>query len=322
MYFGSVRFFKNLILLVLIILIAVPVVFALRLNDKLGQEEAENVRLEQALAEAQRQLFTGEPPAVSAAPLNSAAPVESAPVISEAPVESVAPETIYYQSLYPDFYAPESYHATERTVGTIYLTFDDGPSESTDRILAILAEQNVKATFFVTGESSEGNGQRLRDIVAQGHSLGMHSDTHNYGQIYQSVEAFLDDMYRVFTLIREETGETPTLFRFPGGSINSYNAGLYQELVAEMLRRGFVPYDWNMSGEDATSPQPSTAQIVQNVMRDAERMERGFVLLHDSTYKTNTVNALETIIRKLRDMGFEFDRITPETKPVWFVYTD
>ncbi len=312
MYFGSVRFFKNLILLVLVILFAVPVVFALRLNDKLGQEEAENARLEQALAAAEQRISAEEP----ADPLSSAEP---GAVTGGEPAES---PDLYYQSLYPDFYAPESYHATERTVGTIYLTFDDGPSENTDRILAILAEQNVKATFFVTGESSEGNGQRLRDIVAQGHSLGMHSYSHNYGQIYQSVEAFLDDMYQVFTLIREETGETPTLFRFPGGSINSYNAGVYQELVAEMLRRGFVPYDWNLSGEDAAIPQPGTAQIIQNVVENAGRMERGFVLLHDSAYKVNTVNALETIIQQLRDMGFEFDRITPETKPVWFVYTD
>lgn len=316
MYIGSVRFYKNLILLAVIILIAVPTVFTVRLSALIREREAaltemdgEISRLEGELAETEQKLteLAGRTGDTLAAP--------------EAAVDA-DPEAISYQELYPDFYAPEPYHATQRETGTIFLTFDDGPSQNTSRILEILAEEDVKATFFVTGRSNEKDLQRMRDIVDQGHTLGMHSYTHDYETIYASVEAFLDDMYRVFTLIRETTGQTPTLFRFPGGSINAHNSGIYQELIAEMVRRGFVPYDWNMSAADTASPIPSAEQIVRNVMRNADRVRRGFVLMHDSAARVTTAEALEDVIGELREKGFRFDRITPETRPILFDYRD
>ncbi len=315
MYIGSVRFYKNLILLAVIILITVPTVFTVRLSASIREREAamtelggEISRLEGELAETEQKLTElanqtdGAPAALAAA--------------------DAAPEAISYQKLYPDFYAPEPYHATQRETGTVFLTFDDGPSKNTSRILEILAEEDVKATFFVTGRTNEKDLQRMRDIVAQGHTLGMHSYTHDYEKIYASVEAFLGDMYRVFTLIRETTGQTPTLFRFPGGSINAHNSGIYQELIAEMVRRGFVPYDWNMSAADTADPIPSAEQIVRNVMRNADRVQRGFVLMHDSAARVTTAEAVEDVIKELREKGFRFDRITPETRPVLFDYRD
>ncbi len=315
MYIGSVRFYKKLILLAVIILITVPTVFTVRLSASIREREAamtelggEISRLEGELAETEQKLTElanqtdGAPAALAAA--------------------DAAPEAISYQKLYPDFYAPEPYHATQRETGTVFLTFDDGPSKNTSRILEILAEEDVKATFFVTGRTNEKDLQRMRDIVAQGHTLGMHSYTHDYEKIYASVEAFLGDMYRVFTLIRETTGQTPTLFRFPGGSINGHNSGIYQELIAEMVRRGFVPYDWNMSAADTADPIPSAEQIVRNVMRNADRVRRGFVLMHDSAARVTTAEAVEDVIKELREKGFRFDRITPETQPVLFDYRD
>ena len=106
------------------------------------------------------------------------------------------------------------------------MTFDDGPSTRTDEVLAVLARENIKATFFVVGQTSETNLQRIRDIVNQGHTIAMHSYSHDYTKIYASVEAFLDDMYRVFSQIRDATGVAPTFFRFPGRSVNSYNYGI------------------------------------------------------------------------------------------------
>lgn len=227
-----------------------------------------------------------------------------------------------YQSLYPDFYAPQTYQAVDRDKKTIYITFDDGPTERTDEVLDILARENVKATFFVIHHEEEGTEDRLRRIVAEGHTLGMHSYSHKYNQIYSSVEAYLDDMYKIFTEIKEITGMTPSVFRFPGGSINVYNSALAQEMISEMIRRGFVPFDWNLSNGDGVKIAPSVDQLVENVVGSAGKMERGIVLMHDGTSKVNTVQALAPTIEKLRAMGFSFDSLTYRDKAVLYQYKE
>lgn len=294
MYFGSVRFFKNLILLAVIILIAVPTAFSFSFYFDIREQKATIASLREQLAEKDK--------------------------LTEA--FSKNEEDLPYQSLYPDFYAPEGYHATDSKDKVIYLTFDDGPSANTDRILDVLKQEGVKATFFVTGRTSETDLQRMKRIVAEGHTIGMHSYSHNYTKIYSSVEAFLDDMYPIFVQIKETTGETPVVFRFPGGSINAYNGDIYQEIIAEMIRRGFVPWDWNISAQDATAKKVTSAQIIANVTGRAAKVNRGVVLMHDSAAKTATAGAVKNMIHQLKDMGFTLDKITPELKPIIFPYKD
>lgn len=162
----------------------------------------------------------------------------------------------------------------------------------------------------------------MKQIVAEGHTLGMHSYTHDYYTIYDSVEAFLEDYYQLFCLIREEVGVTPTVFRFPGGSINGYNQGLYQEIIAEMLRRGFVYYDWNLSAEDAFHVSPSAEDILNNILDSSNGRTRGIVLMHDSDQCKTTVEALPELIDGLREQGFIFQRIDRSVKPIIFSYKD
>ena len=227
-----------------------------------------------------------------------------------------------YQSLYEDFYAPQPFAATNRVENTVYLTFDDGPSDRTDEVLRILDEKDVKATFFVIGQSDPVNIERMRKIVAAGHTIGMHSYTHDYNSVYSSVEGFLDEFHRIFVQIREETGVTPTVFRCPGGSINGYDGGFYQEIISEMIRRGFVPYDWNVSSEDAaTNRLVPPATLVDNVVSHSKGEVRSFVLFHDSETKTTTTEALGPAIDRLRELGFEFAAITPDTMPILYSYT-
>ena len=310
LYFGSVRFFKNLILLAVCVLIAIPTIFAVKYHREAAA------------------LATLPPPGAEALPLQDDAelfepelPADSSAVTgTEATEFSADPPA--YQSLYPDFYAPQPFGATERVGNTIYLTFDDGPSERTDEVLAVLAEKNVKATFFVVGHSDEEDLARMRRIVEEGHTIGMHSYSHNYSLVYSSVESFLDEFYRNFSQIRDATGVTPTVFRFPGGSINGYDGGFYQEIISEMIRRGFVPFDWNISSEDAAATHiVPTETLVDNVVRNAGGKVRGFVLFHDSEPKTTTPAALGPVIDQLRGMGFEFSAITPNTLPVLYSYT-
>lgn len=292
-YFGSVRFFKNLILLAVIVMIAVPTGFAIHLNTQLqllNSDISQDAEADPSQAVDEEQGFYAESP---------------------------------YADLYPDFYAPQEVSATVRESKVIYLTFDDGPSARTEEILNILAEKNVKATFFIVGFQDESKKATLQRIVEEGHTVAMHSYSHDYAKIYASVENYLDDMYQIFSLIKETTGVTPTLFRFPGGSINGYNHGVYQELISEMLRRGFVPYDWNISSSDAASNRLVPAEtLVNNVINGAVKVQRGVVLMHDSAPKTTTVQALGPMIDRLQEQGFELKALTPEVMPVLFSYKE
>lgn len=223
-----------------------------------------------------------------------------------------------YQALYPDFYAPQTYSANSAPNKTAYLTFDDGPSGNTDIILQTLQEENVKATFFVVGTDNADNLARMRRIVQEGHTIGMHSYSHSYNKIYASVEAFLKDMYQVFNLIKDTTGVTPTCFRFPGGSINSYNKAVYKDIKAEMIRRGFVPYDWNVSSGDASTTKYTPEQLTGYVLNGIGSKSRIIVLMHDSSSKENTAQAVRQIIIGIREKGFIFAPLDYQTKPILF----
>ena len=297
-YFGSVLFFKNMILLTVVIAILIPSVVEVKRCRQLDQILVQQEKLSAELKEAEDAL-------------KEYREIETAQLVVE---------EMGYQTLYPDFYASEPLSATEEPEKVIYLTFDDGPSERTPEILKILKEKDVKATFFVIGKTGEQELQWMRDIVAEGHTIAMHSYSHRYTEIYSSVEGYLADMYKLFCLIRETTGVEPSIFRFPGGSINGYNRHIYQEIEAEMLRRGFVPYDWNLSSGDATGQKASAAQIVNNVVIPAVGETRGIVLMHDSRPKTTTVESLVSMIDQLSAQGFTFDRLTSKIKPVLFGY--
>ena len=223
-----------------------------------------------------------------------------------------------YQALYPDFYAPQTYSANSAPNKTAYLTFDDGPSGNTDIILQTLQEENVKATFFVVGTDNADNLARMRRIVQEGHTIGMHSYSHSYKKIYASVEAFLKDMYQVFNLIKDTTGVTPTCFRFPGGSINSFNKAVYKDIKAEMIRRGFVPYDWNVSSGDASTTKYTPEQLTGHVLNGIGSKSRIIVLMHDSSSKENTAQAVRQIIIGIREKGFIFAPLDYQTKPILF----
>lgn len=229
-----------------------------------------------------------------------------------------------YQELYPDFYAETDFSAGWNDQDNVaYLTFDDGPTERTPEVLDILAQKGVKATFFVVGTNLKSDfGQKmLQRIVDEGHTVAMHSMTHKYNVIYSSVEAFLDDFNQEYELIYEISGVHPTLFRFPGGSINTYNKSIYKELISEMLRRGFLYYDWNVSGEDAAGAKTAQA-VASNVISQSEKRSRCVVLLHDGEDKTATVAALPGMIDSLTAQGKQILPLDESVKPIVYGYRD
>ncbi len=232
--------------------------------------------------------------------------------------DDTAPE---YTKLYPDLYVESKPAAFREEAGTIYLTFDDGPSKRTPEVLDILKKFNVKATFFVCGGTSEEAAALMKRIVDEGHTIGIHSVSHSYKQIYADVESYLADFYETYMCVYEATGVKPEIFRFPGGSINSYNRFTYIPIIAEMTRRGFVYYDWDVSGEDAVKGADQTS-IYSNIMNyiSTDGTDRAIVLLHDSGDKEDTVAVLSSVIGQLYAYGYKFDKLDNGVKPITFGY--
>lgn len=183
----------------------------------------------------------------------------------------------------------------------VYLTFDDGPSENTDEILDILAKYQVKATFFVVGKSEEYTPVYQR-IVEEGHTIGMHSFSHKYSEIYQDVDSFRQDVEQLQELIYVRTGVVSKIYRFPGGSSNTVSKTDMRDLIAYLNEQGITYYDWNVSSLDATSSKLSVNDIVENVTGNIQFYNNAIVLMHDANDKITTVEALPIIIEKLQAM--------------------
>lgn len=226
-----------------------------------------------------------------------------------------APESAY-AALYPDMTVtpPEEYVREE---GTVYLTFDDGPSDNTYSILAYLKQYNVKATFFVVPRRTEYCYETLRAIAADGHTIGVHSATHEYDKIYASVEAYLDDFHEAWEMIYEATGIRAELFRFPGGSKNDFNEATRDAIAEEMTRRGFRFFDWNVDSNDAGGA--NWTQMYNSIPKDISGNYRSVVLMHDSATTKNTVWVLEDILKLLIAEGYKLDSIHSDTQPVQFI---
>ena len=221
-----------------------------------------------------------------------------------------------YAELYQDMYVPEPPEYIRET-NTIYLTFDDGPSSNTYSILKYLRDNDVKATFFVVPDRSEGCAAALRSIANDGHAIGIHSASHDYNKIYASVEAFLDDFYEAWDIVREVTGKATPIFRFPGGSLNDYDTEVRDDIIAEMTRRGFRFFDWNVDSKDVENA--TWTDMYNSIPNDIRGNYRSFVLMHDAGNRPNTVLVLDDVIKVLKGEGYKFDKINDDTKPVQFV---
>lgn len=179
----------------------------------------------------------------------------------------------------------------------VYLTFDDGPSSNTDRILDILDEYGVKATFFVVGK--EGYTEEYQRIVEEGHTLGMHSYSHKYREIYESLDAYRTDLEKLHSFLYEVTGEDCNIVRFPGGSSNTISKVDMKELIGYLAQEGITYFDWNVSSGDASSNYISASKIAENVLNNVWKYDSVVILMHDSAAKDTTVEALPMIIEKI-----------------------
>ncbi len=204
--------------------------------------------------------------------------------------------------------------------GSIYLTFDDGPSmEVTPEILDILDANNIKATFFIV-DYDEEELPLLERMIEEGHTIGIHSYTHQYSLVYSSVDAFMQDIDTLWTKLYDDTGYEAFVMRFPGGSSNTYSVdycpGIMSELVQLVSEEGWMFMDWNVSGADAEGDVLSSEQIYENVIQDLNIDRKNVVLLHDLMTQSTTAEALQSIIDYGIDNGYTFKAIQPDTVPI------
>ncbi|APH24655.1 TPA: polysaccharide deacetylase family protein [Clostridium botulinum] len=194
----------------------------------------------------------------------------------------------------------------------VYLTFDDGPSDkTTENILDVLKENDVKATFFIIGKYIEGREDILKRIVKEGHSLGLHTYSHNYKTIYQNNKAFIDEMLKCQNEIYKATGVKTNIIRFPGGSVKRLDEKFKKELEEE----GFKIYDWNMALTDGINPKAPVGKFYKEGTKRKKPLSKVILLMHCDCLNKNTCRALPDIIEFYKEKGYEFkiiDKNTPE----------
>lgn len=291
---------KKIIILFVITLLLIPIIFCIFLFIRMH-------RLQQQIEELQRIVEAGqsvqEPHGTG---LQEETEVRTAISEQKMSVVSAAEESGTEEAAVPD-----------EECRKVYLTFDDGPSRYTDDILDILAQYNVKATFFVVGKTDESSLAAYQRIVEEGHTLGMHSYSHKYDEIYQSVETYSQDLSRLQEFLYETTGVWSRYVRFPGGSSNKVSKVAMRDLIAYLDEQGIRYYDWNISSGDAAHGYVSAETITNNILPNVEKHDTGMVLMHDAADKETTVEALPVVIEGLLAMeNTKILAIDEETVPV------
>lgn len=199
--------------------------------------------------------------------------------------------------------------------GVIYLTFDDGPKQgTTNLILDILKDEGVKATFFVTNSGPDSLIKREFD---EGHTVGLHTASHNYATVYKSVNSYYNDLLQIQNRVKRITGYESKIIRFPGGSSNTiskkYSKGIMTTLTKDVVNKGYHYFDWNISSGDA-GETTSPSGVYNNVIKSLSKNRANVILMHD--IKTYTKDALRNIIRYGKNNGYTFDKITMSTPMV------
>ena len=192
------------------------------------------------------------------------------------------------------------------------MTFDDGPNEGTTNvILDVLKSEGVKATFFVT---CNGPDYLIKRIYDEGHTVALHTCTHNYANIYSSVDNYFADLNRISTRVKNITGYDAKIIRFPGGSSNTvsrnYQIGIMSTLTGMVLDKGYRYFDWNVDSMDASSSR-SASDVYYNVVGSLSHSRSNVVLMHD--IKQMTKDAIYDIINYGKNNGYSFARLEPDT---------
>lgn len=191
---------------------------------------------------------------------------------------------------------------------TVYLTFDDGPGPLTESLLDLLDKYQVKATFFVTGNDKD-HLHLIGEEAKRGHTVAIHSKTHDYASVYKNEESYFDDLKAMEEIIYEQTGVHPDIVRFPGGSsnsvcyINSGDATLMDRLMKRLGEEGYRYCDWNVSTGDGGNTV-TTEDVYNYATTGMASFPVAYILQHDT--KKMSMDAVEDIIKYGIQNGYTF----------------
>lgn len=195
----------------------------------------------------------------------------------------------------------------------VYLTFDDGPSKNTEKVLDILDKYDAKATFFVTGTNEE-YFYLIKETYNRGHTIGLHSYVHEYDQIYNSASAYFADLKKIEDLVYKQINFIPKYVRFPGGSSNQiskqYCQKIMTKLTKEIINRGYQYYDWSEDSKDG-SGNLNADELFENATKSNEN--NIVLLFHDANGKESTVAAIEKVIIYYQQKGYIFKGIDDDS---------
>ncbi len=196
----------------------------------------------------------------------------------------------------------------------VFLTFDDGTSTTvTPEILKVLDQENVKATFFLTGQNIERGGDKAKELIKQefnaGHAIANHSYSHDYGILYPNrtlnLDAFKADFKKTDDILKEVLGPyfSTEVIRCPGGHMSWKGM---EPLDNYLDQEGMASIDWNALNGDAQGKKKSPEELYNYAVKTAEGKEMVVVLMHDTYGKENTAKALPQIIKYFKDNGYQF----------------
>ncbi|WP_173558109.1 polysaccharide deacetylase family protein [Eubacterium pyruvativorans] len=193
----------------------------------------------------------------------------------------------------------------------IYLTFDDGPgARNTPRLLNLLKKYDAKATFFLVGTEVSAHPEIVRREFREGHTVAIHTYTHNYNQIYKNTSAFFRDFDRIEKQLTEITGQKPRFNRMPGGSNNAIVSRKNAKTIQRILRKkGYVCMDWNAATNDAVGIAYSTDTMTRYGMKSINAVRTPIVLIHDSDMKTKTVPVVKKLLEHYTKKGYSFEAL-------------
>lgn len=181
-----------------------------------------------------------------------------------------------------------------------YITIDDGPSKYTDQILDILKENNVEATFFMMNNNMKLFKEQVKRMADEGHSQGFHSITHNVDKLYKTPQATLKEFDTCQNTLKDITGITSKLIRLPYGS----KPYMPKESHDILIKNKYKIWDWNLDTLDWKS---STDNIVSNILYYGRNRPNLVILMHE---KEQTVKALDSMIKVLKERGYDIEPIT------------
>lgn len=194
----------------------------------------------------------------------------------------------------------------------VYLTFDDGPSPTTDILLNILKEYEIKATFFMLEPRMTLFPESVIRLANEGHGLGLHGVTHDKKLFYQTPETAIAEMKLAQSTLTNLTGITTELVRTPYGS-KPHMTDAHTEI---MTKAGFIMWDWNVDSKDWYYRDGRLVEYTINQIKMLEEKNiQPVILLHDSKY---TVNHLSYLLTYLLENQYEFGIIDSAMEPVVF----